>query len=270
MGTHAGRAGYMGAPGAQRRRREGDAHEGARRRRREGDAMTRRQVMKEHYAAVLMDMCETRRLVDISVTDVVEQAGTAKQTFYNHFADINDLICYVASKLIFSDDYRYVDPECSRRALTESLRHRGFFCQLGTLHGQNNYWETYLAWMKRYYYALEEQAKVKEVDTRDARETQGARDAGGPDGAGRLGGAGGADRPGGSDDAPCDDRARQLRRVRIDLYLGGVVEVLKSWYARGAQEPVDMLVQAFYESMPDFLRDRFAVAPAIDPDDYPR
>ena len=48
--------------------------------------------------------------------------------------------------------------------------------------------------------------------------------------------------------------------MRIDLYLGGVVEVLRSWYDRGAQEPVDMLVQAFYESMPDFLRERFASA----------
>lgn len=255
--------------------------------------MTRRQVMKEHYAAVLMDMCETRRLVDITVTDVVEQAGTAKQTFYNHFADINDLICYVASKPIFSDDYRYVDPECSRRALTESLRHRGFFCQLGTLRGQNNYWETYLAWMKRYYYALEEQAVAEEGGTRDAqgtREAQGARgvdeardpsgadrvdgtgtgEASRPSGAGGAGGADRPDRPDGADGVPCDERTRQLRRVRIDLYLGGVVEVLKSWYARGAQEPVDMLVQALYESMPDFLRDRFVVAPAINPDDYPR
>ena len=178
----------------------------------------------------IMDMCETQKLADITVANVVEQAGTAKQTFYNHFADINDLICYTASKPIFREGYRYADPELTRHALTESLRHRRFFCQLGTLHGQNNYWETYLAWVKHYYYELENQTACDELDV----------------------------------------QTRQLRRVRIDLFLGGVVEVLRSWYDRGAQEPVDMLVQAFYESMPDFIRDRLADAPAVDPNDYPR
>lgn len=31
-----------------------------------------------------MDLCETRRLGDVTVVDLVAEAGMARQTFYNH------------------------------------------------------------------------------------------------------------------------------------------------------------------------------------------
>ncbi len=54
------------------------------------------ELIKRHFAEVLMDMCETRRLDDVTVVELVAEAGMARQTFYNHFTDINDLICYTA------------------------------------------------------------------------------------------------------------------------------------------------------------------------------
>lgn len=48
-------------------------------------------LMKQHLCDVLYDMCETRRLAEITLTDVAREAGVSRQTLYNHFIDLDDL-----------------------------------------------------------------------------------------------------------------------------------------------------------------------------------
>lgn len=113
--------------------------------------MDRKELMRCHYAAVLMDMCESRRLSGITVTDLIEEAGTARQTFYNHFSDINDLICYAAFRPMASVSDPFTNTDSTRQAYEETARHRGFFCQLSRHCGQNNFWDALTPWLKKVY-----------------------------------------------------------------------------------------------------------------------
>ncbi len=114
--------------------------------------MDRRELMKRHFGETLMEMCETRRLADVTVTDLVEEAGTARQTFYNHFTDINDLICYAGSMPMRSVERPFADFESTRHAYELTRRHKAFFTQLSAQTGQNNFWEALVFWLKQTYY----------------------------------------------------------------------------------------------------------------------
>lgn len=108
------------------------------------------ELIKQHFAQTLMDMCETRRLDDITVVDLVNEAQMARQTFYNHFIDINDLICYTASKPILSDpNVAYTDVSNLARMFETARAHRGFFSQLPKQTGRNSFRNAYNEWIKR-------------------------------------------------------------------------------------------------------------------------
>ena len=100
-----------------------------------------------------MGLCEARRLADITVGDLVKAAGTARQTFYNHFSDINDLVCYAASFPLFGEGYACGDLSVARRACEQAIEHKAFFSQLAQHDGQNSFRATYNDWLKRKYYA---------------------------------------------------------------------------------------------------------------------
>ena len=112
-----------------------------------GATVDKREIMRRHYAATLMELCETRALRDITVGDLVEAAGTARQTFYNHFADINDLICYTGSLPMMASRGPFTDVDATRRVYEGALRHRAFFRQLPAQSGQNNFRMATLAWL---------------------------------------------------------------------------------------------------------------------------
>lgn len=117
--------------------------------------MARNELIKQHFCSVLMDMCESRRLEDITVVDLVNEAGMARQTFYNHFADINDLICYTASKPILSDPtVVYTSLDNLARMFDTARSHRGFFSQLPHQSGQNSFRTAYNEWIKRQWYRM--------------------------------------------------------------------------------------------------------------------
>jgi len=112
--------------------------------------MKRNELIKQHFCNTLMDMCETRKLGDITVMDLVKEADMARQTFYNHFADINDLICYTASRPILSDSSMpYNRIENLSRMFETARQHRGFFSQLPLQVGQNSFRSAYNAWICR-------------------------------------------------------------------------------------------------------------------------
>lgn len=53
--------------------------------------MVRGDYTKQRFVDTFLRMCDTQKLSDITVTSLIAEAHTARQTFYNHFEDINGL-----------------------------------------------------------------------------------------------------------------------------------------------------------------------------------
>lgn len=102
----------------------------------------------QQYCEALLEMCETRKLPEITVTALIERTGTARQTFYNNFHDINDLISYVPINFMGT----YAQPPYFAKTVYEAYRyarkHKGFFCQLPFHQGQNNFRDTFVAYYR--------------------------------------------------------------------------------------------------------------------------
>lgn len=108
---------------------------------------------KGRFVDALFALSESKDINKITVQDVLDATGAAKQTFYNHFKDINDLIFYAANAH-FEDDYsRFYTEEGCIEIFEYSRRHKAFFSQLPRHTGQNCFRETHLAWLKSIYYA---------------------------------------------------------------------------------------------------------------------
>lgn len=98
-------------------------------------------LLKAHCSTVLMEMAKSQPLTNIRVKDFIAEAGIARQTFYNHFRDIDDLICYTAATPFLSDSrpfYGFSDEECAA-SLQYVREHRAFFCQLAEHTGPHAY-----------------------------------------------------------------------------------------------------------------------------------
>lgn len=113
--------------------------------------MVRDKLMKQHLCEVLYALCETRKLTDITVTDVAREAGISRQTLYNHFIDLDDLICYAASRPLYNGTREFISLQNAERAYELSLHHKGFFTQLVTHASKNNYRASYIKWVERLY-----------------------------------------------------------------------------------------------------------------------
>lgn len=100
----------------------------------------------------LLRLAETKQLNKITVKDLLDATGTARQTFYNYFKDTNELIAYVWI-YFFEEEYeKYFSPEGLKEVFERMKGHKAFYCQLPFHHGQNNYAESHLRWMKASYY----------------------------------------------------------------------------------------------------------------------
>lgn len=104
--------------------------------------------MCRHLSETLMEMCEAMPLSKISVVALVKQANVARTTFYNNFSDINELINYIPISFFTESGLALFNPELTRKAFEYACRHKGFFCQLPGHIGQNNFRETFTAWMQ--------------------------------------------------------------------------------------------------------------------------
>lgn len=114
--------------------------------------MDKRELVRRHYADVLLGLCKDHRLRDLTVADVVEAAGTARQTFYNYFSDLNDLICFTAFLPMADASDPFTDPNSTRRTHEVTMERRAFYCQLPQHMGQNNFWEALGDWLRKTYY----------------------------------------------------------------------------------------------------------------------
>lgn len=106
--------------------------------------MVRGDYTKQRFVDTFLRMCDTQKLSDITVSSLIAEACTARQTFYNHFEDINDLVCYIPINFMeeFWRPAYYV--ETVREAYYYAYEHKGFFCQLPQHAGQNNFRDTFI------------------------------------------------------------------------------------------------------------------------------
>lgn len=110
--------------------------------------------IKDTYVAALLELCKTKPLKKITVGDVLGEAGTARQTFYNHFRDINDLIAYVHISFLEEHHPPFCPPDVSEATFRFMLEHKEFYRQLPSHDGQNCFRDSYLSWLKESYYRV--------------------------------------------------------------------------------------------------------------------
>jgi AcrR family transcriptional regulator len=108
--------------------------------------------MKRLYCNALLELCEVKPLEKITVSDIVASASTARQTFYGHFHDINDLISYLPINYLLSASTQAHDVQGVRQAYAYALEHKEFFRQLPRHEGQNNFRESFILQIEKVCY----------------------------------------------------------------------------------------------------------------------
>lgn len=56
----------------------------------------------DRFALTLMDLCHERNLCNVRLQDVIVASGLSRQTFYNHFDNLDDLVDYAVSRPLFA------------------------------------------------------------------------------------------------------------------------------------------------------------------------
>lgn len=109
---------------------------------------------KRLYCDALLSLCEEKELSRITIGDLAEVTGTSRQTFYNNFRDINDLISYIPINYLKTAEIDTLSTENARRAYQYAFDHRGFFAQLPDHVGQNNFRDTFIPWLADAFYNI--------------------------------------------------------------------------------------------------------------------
>lgn len=107
---------------------------------------------KKLYCDTLLRLCETQPLNRITVTAVIKETHTARQTFYNNFRDMNDLVSYIPISHLVQSGLPINTVENIRHAFAFAQHHKGFFRQLPDHAGQNNFRDTILEWLQQASY----------------------------------------------------------------------------------------------------------------------
>lgn len=111
-------------------------------------------LMEKHLCGTFMEMCKSMRIEKISATALIRKAGCARQTFYNHFQDINDLIRFIPINYLQTTLTDMHDSDGVKNAYLYALDHPAFFTQLPRLKGQNDFRETFSYWLQNAFYEL--------------------------------------------------------------------------------------------------------------------
>ena len=59
--------------------------------------------VKRILGTALLELTQKKPLESLTVSQILKETGVSRQTFYNHFKDKNDLICYVYDTFIVPD-----------------------------------------------------------------------------------------------------------------------------------------------------------------------
>ena len=114
--------------------------------------MTAKNLMKKHYTDTLLAMCEEQPLASVTVTALVKRAGTAKQTFYNHFRDLNDLVNYIPRNYILEAGFTAYSPTAILKTYRFAHEHKGFFSALAEHAGQNSFRDEFISFAENAAY----------------------------------------------------------------------------------------------------------------------
>lgn len=114
--------------------------------------MNLRNYPKQLFCETLMRLSEETPLEKITVTSIIKEAGTARQTFYNHFRDINDLVSYLPINHLSTHISEIYDMGGVAAAYRYAIEHKSFFRQLPYHSGQNNFRESFIVWLEDSYY----------------------------------------------------------------------------------------------------------------------
>ena len=126
---------------------------------------------KEIFMKSLLDLCKIKPVKKITVKDIVDTSGAARQTFYNHFADKYDLINYVYKynvNIIFKEYNETMDfYECIYKIYKFFIDNKQYFLHISRMECQNNF-KDYLFENTRKFYinAVINQDGEDEVDYR--------------------------------------------------------------------------------------------------------
>ena len=104
--------------------------------------------MRDHLSNALMELCADRPLPEITASDVIARADVARQTFYNHFSDIDDLICYTATRALYSSKQPIYSKDNLRVTYEYAREHKPFFTQLKLHTGPNSFRVAGLRWLE--------------------------------------------------------------------------------------------------------------------------
>lgn len=74
---------------------------------------------KHQIMTTLAELLQTKRLDDITVTELVEKCGISRQAFYYHFSDLYGVVDYGAQQLL--EELGTADPEGRREPLERAL-----------------------------------------------------------------------------------------------------------------------------------------------------
>ena len=97
--------------------------------------------VKKILANALLNLCQKQSLQSITVSQLLKETGVSRQTFYNHFKDKNDLICYIYDTYIVPDfDEHHMDIdfyESLLQTFQNIKKYHKFMKQACQIEGQN-------------------------------------------------------------------------------------------------------------------------------------
>jgi AcrR family transcriptional regulator len=112
---------------------------------------------KKELSDALLQLCESKSLARIRIREVIELAGTGRQTFYNHFRNKNDLVNWTWEVHLSGAGLLDGSKNLYEYILQVSLLHakrRKFFLQACALGGQNSLVDYIIEHNRRNYTAL--------------------------------------------------------------------------------------------------------------------
>lgn len=118
--------------------------------------------VKEVFVKSLLELSRKKNIEKITVQNILDHSGAARQTFYNHFTDKYDLINYVYHynvKTIFREYYESMDLyDCIYQVYQLFVQNKQFYTQIFKMECQNNF-KMYLFDNTKYFYinAIEKQ-----------------------------------------------------------------------------------------------------------------
>lgn len=97
--------------------------------------------VKKILGKALLELCHKQSLQSITISQLLKETGVSRQTFYNHFKDKNDLICYIYDTFIvpdFHDDNMRMNFSDSLLQTFENIqKYHIFMKQACQMEGQN-------------------------------------------------------------------------------------------------------------------------------------